>query len=289
MSGDIHINYLSSVVGMYKRTVPKSAASASKETATFDIQSTTTAISESRGTSDESATVKKSGHIQESLQKHPDWRHTVETHIAAGEKLKKSYPPDKTTSEMTMDEYKSYIGDLISRISVDASHFKDDISINISEEGWETMKDDPEYESWLLGHVSANLTFHNPWASYPGWPGDYAVDNFGASIEEHHGTSIGKSAPGSKDWYNSNSKDSFWEHRAKQHEEDERLAEKAHQRREYNRQLAQQAFEKHWRNEELLAQKLAGEEHLSAYAQLTNITALTSTTIMPSIFSAANA
>lgn len=162
---------------------------------------------------------KRSGHIAETLKEHPDWRPEVERQIGAGEALKKMYPPAKPVEEMTLDEYKSYIWDLIGKIPLDSSHFKDDMTINISEEGFLTMKDDPEYESWLLGHNYMNLTFHNPWASFPQWTGTYGVDNFGASIEEHHGGSWSKSVPGSEKKYEEERGDGFWERRAKRTKE----------------------------------------------------------------------
>ena len=158
---------------------------------------------------------KKSGHIEETLKKHPDWRKTVEKHIAGGEALKKAHPSCKSTEDMTMEEYKSYIGGIIDSIPLDGSHIKDDITINITDEGWETMKDDPQYESWLLGHTKENLTFHNPWASFSVFDGTYFVDNFGASIEEHHGVGIGKSSAYGKSIFDKGSEDSFWTKREK--------------------------------------------------------------------------
>jgi len=195
---------------------------------------------------------KKSGHIQETLKQHPDWTGAVTKHIYEGEGVKKAYPPNKPTDEMTMEEYKEYITGAINSIPIDPSHYKDDMAFNISEEGWETMKDDPEYESWVLGQIHANLTFHNPWASYPGWTGNYSVDNFGASIEEHHGVGIGKSAEGSKDWFEDNSKDSFWSRRSKNAEIQRRQDKKIAEKKELQKKWQKEAIEKHHQYEDFL-------------------------------------
>lgn len=237
MNDSIHINYMSKIYNSYARDAIRRAET-QKNMSCVEKTSFSDAVLEAAGSTRE----KKSGYIQESLQKHPDWRPTVEKHIASGEKVKEAFPLSKTTEEMTMAEYKSYIADLIDSIPVDPTHAKDDMCINISEEGWETMKDDPEYESWVIGHIKANLTFHNPWASFPGFNGNYFVDNFGSCIEEHHGVGMGKSNPAGKSMFDQGSKDSFWVRRAKKQEEYEELEKQYVEKREQNRALMEKAY-----------------------------------------------
>ena len=229
MTNSIHFSYRSNIFENYVKAVTGGTASGTVGTAdgkTKEISGNGTekseflsAVNAAKKSAEADTSVKRSGHIAESLKEHPDWRVDVERQIHAGEKLKKAYPPSKPVEEMTLDEYKSYIWDMIGKIPLDPSHYKDDMTINISEEGFLTMKDDPEYESWLLGHNYMNLTFHNPWASFPQWTGTYGVDNFGASIEEHHGGSWSKSVPGAEKKYHDEKGEGFWERRARRAKE----------------------------------------------------------------------
>lgn len=61
-----------------------------------------------------------------------------------------------STKDMTMEEYKQYIYGKILQITMNPSNMhgsisiNDSISFNISEAGFETMKNDSEYEKWVL-------------------------------------------------------------------------------------------------------------------------------------------
>ena len=52
--------------------------------------------------------------------------------------------------EMTMEEYKRYISQQIRQIPIHPSRRQENISVVISEEGYAAMKNDPEYEAWVL-------------------------------------------------------------------------------------------------------------------------------------------
>ena len=60
--------------------------------------------------------------------------------------------PDEARSNMTLDQYKRYINDRISRMSNFGSLF-----IDITEEGYMAMKDDPEYEKAVLSKIQAEI------------------------------------------------------------------------------------------------------------------------------------
>lgn len=62
----------------------------------------------------------------------------------------------KSTQDMTLEEYKSYINDKISRISFHSSHRREKEYLTISEEGYMAMKNDPEYEAWVLDYIREN-------------------------------------------------------------------------------------------------------------------------------------
>lgn len=62
----------------------------------------------------------------------------------------------KSTQDMTMEEYKAYIDDKISKIPFHISHRKIKEYLTISDEGYRAMKEDPEYEKWVLNHIREN-------------------------------------------------------------------------------------------------------------------------------------
>lgn len=119
-----------------------------------------------------------------------------------------------STENMTMEEYKQYIYDKISQLTINPSRMQDTISINISEAGFEAMKNDPEYEEWVLNYLQEDFNCYNPWTSACG--GCYCVKYIGATKEEYHGESwyAGYQNGTGKSLYDEKSQDSFWERRA---------------------------------------------------------------------------
>lgn len=61
----------------------------------------------------------------------------------------------KNPGEMTMEEYKRYISRQIGQIPVHPGRREENISVVISEEGYAAMKNDPEYEAWVLDNLRA--------------------------------------------------------------------------------------------------------------------------------------
>lgn len=147
-----------------------------------------------------------------------------------------------STQEMTMEEYKQYIYDKISSLPMDPSHMQDNISIHISEAGFEAMKNDPEYEKWVLDWLEKDFMTYNPWTSVCG--GHYCVKYIGASPEEYRGEGwyAGYQNGKGRSLYNEKSKDSFWERRI---EREKRLRE------QYEESLEKKALAKKWREKML--------------------------------------
>lgn len=90
----------------------------------------------------------------------------------------------RSPQEMTMQEYKQYIAQKIRQIPVHPSRRNEYISVTISEEGYAAMKNDPEYEAWVLNDLKS------AW-SLPGFyfgSGDKVYTNiyYGATKEECH-------------------------------------------------------------------------------------------------------
>ncbi len=121
-----------------------------------------------------------------------------------------------STKDMTMEEYKQYIHDRISQIPMHPSRMQENISINISEAGFEAMKNDPEYEAWVLNDLRTGWAQPDRWAGVCG--GAYSTIYYGATKEECHAEmwSAGYQNGSGKSLFDGKAKDSFWERRVEQ-------------------------------------------------------------------------
>ena len=119
-----------------------------------------------------------------------------------------------STKDMTMEEYKQYIHDKISQIPMHPTRMSESISIHISEAGFEAMKNDPEYEAWVLNDLRTGWAQPDRWAGVCG--GAYSTIYYGATKEECHAEmwSAGYQNGSGKSLFDSKAKDSFWERRA---------------------------------------------------------------------------
>lgn len=153
-------------------------------------------------------------------------------------------PLQRSTRDMSMEEYKAYIADRISRLSMHPSQMQDSVSIYISEAGFKAMKEDPEYEEWVIDWLGQDFAFNNPWAGICG--GRYVVHYVGATKEEYRGQSWypeyqnGKG----KSLFDQKSEGCFWQRRMDRHREYQKLHQKkvqseALQARLLQRQLQQ--------------------------------------------------
>ena len=131
------------------------------------------------------------------------------------------------TADMSLEEYKQYIWNKISDLPMSASSQMESISIQITDEGFEAMKNDPEYEAWVLDSLAQNFRFQNPWTAMCG--GGYVVHHFGATKEQYHGESWYPGYMGGQgaSLFDKKSKGSFWEQRMERHKEFMELQQKA--------------------------------------------------------------
>lgn len=83
---------------------------------------------------------------------------------------------------MSMTEYKLYLCDRISALSVNPWNMQDYAAVFISDEGLEAMKNDPEYEEWVLDCLRRNFQAYDPWG--PRCGGKFVIFHFGAAREE---------------------------------------------------------------------------------------------------------
>lgn len=96
--------------------------------------------------------------------------------------LKKTSP-----QEMTLDEYKTYIEGQLQNIPRNITRHRDQVTIVISDAGFEAMQNDSEYEAWVLDSVREELSFPDYLCGYPGTYGRYDVMEFGATKEDFRG------------------------------------------------------------------------------------------------------
>ena len=118
-----------------------------------------------------------------------------------------------STKDMTMDEYKQYIHEKISQIPMHPTRMSENISIHISEAGFEAMKNDPEYEAWVLNDLRTGWAQPDRWAGVCG--GAYSTIYYGATKEECHAKmwSAGYQNGSGRSLFDGKAEDSFWERR----------------------------------------------------------------------------
>lgn len=167
-----------------------------------------------------------------------------------------------STQDMTMEEYKKYIRNTISQIPLHPSQSGWVYSIEITDECYEAMKNDPEYEKYVLDAVRANFSFNDPWRC-----SSWTILHFGATKAECYGQSFSMGSnlkPKEKE-------KTFWELRQERKEkykeqlekfiEKRKLQEKEWQKVSINRKLYYEAVsEASWNTE--TDNSLFGEDKL---------------------------
>ncbi len=83
---------------------------------------------------------------------------------------------------MSMTEYKLYLYGKISALPVHPWNLQDYVAVFISDDGLEAMKNDPEYEAWVLDCLRKNFQACDPWGARCG--GKFVIFHFGATKEE---------------------------------------------------------------------------------------------------------
>ena len=86
---------------------------------------------------------------------------------------------DERKKEMPLDQYKKYIQDIISRMPVHPTQSGRTWLFDISDEGYEAMKNDPEYEKYILDTIRSTLSSFDSSRSK-----GMSVYHFGATKEE---------------------------------------------------------------------------------------------------------
>ena len=174
---------------------------------------------------------------EEYKKRHPDRAAHVDSQIRAGKNvLKKNGVENISREDMTMEEYKKFFTALMDSMPYDWSQ-KNDINVwSITEDGWEQMKNDSDYEAWVLGYTAEDRAVNIPFAAMPGYSPAYHTEQFGASIEEHLGQGFPMNC--SRKTSSSTEEESWW---VKRHKRLEKIlkeqVEKAQAERQRNEKL----------------------------------------------------
>ena len=131
--------------------------------------------------------------------------------------------PKIDTESMSMTEYKMYIYNIISELAFDTSESRDFIAVNISEAGFEAMKNDPEYEKWVLSKVAEDYFSFNMWGNRQSVR--YGIKYFGATKDEYRSETwcADLNDIKSDEEYKRKTKDSFWSKRLERMEKIQKM------------------------------------------------------------------
>lgn len=145
-------------------------------------------------------------------RRRPDCARHVDQQVRAGRAVKeRNGVSNLSTADMTMEEYQAYFYGLLETIPYDSTRVNDTSIITISEAGWEQMRKDPDYESWILGYFVEDRSVRNPFFGWGNDAGSMITEHFGASIEEHHGEGFSKAAcKGDSDKDNDDDEEEDW-------------------------------------------------------------------------------
>ena len=153
--------------------------------------------------------IKQDSVVEEYKRKHPESASHVDKQVRAGRSVKlKNGAQNIATENMTMEEYKKYFYGLLDTIPYDPTRINDETILTITDAGWEQMKKDPDYESWVLGYFVEDRAVRNPFFGWGNDSGSFITEHFGASIEEHHGEGYSKSILNNKS--KRNDEESWW-------------------------------------------------------------------------------
>lgn len=200
--------------------------------------------------------------VDDYKKRHPESASHVDTQVNAGKAVRKKNGAEHiSTEDMTMEEYQSYFNALLDTIPYDPTRMYDETVLTISDDGWEQMKKDSDYEAWILGYFVEDRAVRNPFFGWGGNGGSMIIEKFGASIDEHNGVGYSKSSSMGVDTRKSDSLDSWW---IKRHKRMKKIIHeqgvKAQKRSAKMRETAQQEFQKQqWESRQRLTQFLNSE------------------------------
>jgi len=152
----------------------------------------------------------------------------------------------KSTAEMTMEEYQTYIWEKIDSFLFSPTRPYDEETIKISDKCWERMKNDPKYEDKMMNIIKDGRMYQDPFfGTGMNSGGVYWILEFdGGEGCYSHGFSknFGGSASSARSQFDRESEGGFWstrsQKRKKQAEMDKILFAKRKMLQEINNEIA---------------------------------------------------
>lgn len=129
-------------------------------------------------------------------------------------------------SDGSMEAYRQTIWEKISKMPLSATRKMESISIHISDGAFERMKNDPDYEAWVLHDLSVAFSQTNPWVPVCG---GYSVFYVGETKEECRGEGWypGFQNGNGEKLFREKTSGSFWERRMEGHKKFMELQQEA--------------------------------------------------------------
>ena len=197
-------------------------------------------------------------HIKESVvdeykRKHPDHARHVEQQVRAGRAVREKNGAAVSTESMTMAEYQAYFYALLNTIPYDSTRVNDTTTISISDNGWEQMRNDPDYEAWVLGYFVEDRAVRNPFFGWGSNDGCIIFERFGASIEEHRGDGFSKSLfKGNKPDDDEDEEEDWW---IKRHKRMKKLLKEQVERKMKEDALKRSALQKEYAKQQYISRQ----------------------------------
>ena len=134
-------------------------------------------------------------------------------------------------ADMSMEAYRQTIREKISQMPLSSTRQMEAISIQISDAAFERMKNDPDYEAWVLYDLRKAFSQSNPWVAATS--GGYSVFYIGETKEQCHAEGWYPGCMGNQGAaiFEDKAKDSFWEQRMENHKKYMELQQEAAARR----------------------------------------------------------
>lgn len=193
--------------------------------------------------------------VAEFKKRHPDNTH-VDVQVRAGKNLIKRCNADGISRDaMTMDEYKDFFMGLMDKIPYDISQKDTHMTWSMTEAGWEQMKNDPDYEAWVLGYTVEDRSVHFPFKAT-----HVNFEKFGATIEEHHGEGFNIYT---EEPYGSGKKEESWAY--KRHKRFKELL-KEQEIKSLKNAIAKRKLLQHKWNQEHIERSIKSQQYLSENA-----------------------
>lgn len=154
----------------------------------------------------------------------------------------------KSTADMTMDEYQSYICDKIDSFPFSPTRPYDEQTIKIADKCWERMKSDPEYEEKMMNIIKDGRMYPNPFYGM-GDSGAYEVLEFdgGEGCYSHTWSkNFGGSPSSAKKRFDNESDGGFWSTRAKKKKQQTEMEELLFAKRKMIKEISDEiAYNRH--------------------------------------------